>query len=445
MRYLLVGGAMRTVPVICCVLLASVSFASAQQPASPPTYADVLRSPNDLNLTILYVDHLIRAGRLNSAAAQLERVLLVQPEADQVRLLYVAVLFRLDDMVGAKREVEVLKRRNLPEGLLDELASYDEAVGQRMDPTRFGATIAVGGRYDSNRNFDPASSDGLLFGVPVDMPGDPEPDAAGVVSASVYGEHDLDSQTFRRIYFSADLGTIEQADLTEYTLSYARIQTGFDVVLGRFNIQTTARVGGYAQEHDLFQREAGGNIRVLTGVSDRLKVFSDFDGVMQWYDETELSPGSEMRTGERLKFGGGFIFDGSDRFQTLFAARFMDKAAEVEQYAYDGLELEARAQYLLPKGQFVAGRVIYANFQFDAPDPVYSPTITREDDYLAAKATYGVPLGTLAGWAGVDLQPFVGRVVFQPSVEYVLQDSNIPNFEYENIGGEILLVQRFAF
>jgi len=63
----------------------------------------------------------IAANDLSGAASTLERALLVNRNADDVRALYAVTLCRLDDPQGAAVEIDLLKGRNIPPEFATEL------------------------------------------------------------------------------------------------------------------------------------------------------------------------------------------------------------------------------------------------------------------------------------------------------------------------------------
>ena len=73
-------------------------------------FEEILAAPNDLQLNLDYARQEVKSGRLQQAAAALERLLLIKPNWDSVRLFYGVVLYRLDDMGGAIRELSLLGR-----------------------------------------------------------------------------------------------------------------------------------------------------------------------------------------------------------------------------------------------------------------------------------------------------------------------------------------------
>jgi Flp pilus assembly protein TadD len=77
------------------------------RPEREVTYEDVLANPDNIDLNFAYAQVQIARGDLKNAAATLERILLIEQDLPRVRLLYAIVLFRLDNLDEAERELHL--------------------------------------------------------------------------------------------------------------------------------------------------------------------------------------------------------------------------------------------------------------------------------------------------------------------------------------------------
>lgn len=170
------------VPKLSVVTLLCLSFATVVPLSHAQTAdaglkiseQDVYNNPNDQDLNLNYAVQEIRRGEMLNAAAALERMLYFNPDWHSARLLYAAVLYRLDDQKSALRELSLLKnielnpdqastyKRYLAEfkkPLTDLTVSSDSnperkrsagkgPIGKRYDP--FSATVTLGVRVDNN-------------------------------------------------------------------------------------------------------------------------------------------------------------------------------------------------------------------------------------------------------------------------------------------------------
>src|SRR6185503_627584 len=85
----------------------------------------------------------------------LERILLRNPNLPRVRLLYAIVLYRLNAVAEAEREIDNVLKLNMDDGLRRELEYYRSEVKRAKQTTKFTAIVRFGWNYDTNRNAAP--------------------------------------------------------------------------------------------------------------------------------------------------------------------------------------------------------------------------------------------------------------------------------------------------
>jgi len=96
----------------------------------------------------------VDSGRVSLGVLSLERVLLVDPNNDLVRLELARAYFSLGEYQRAKEEFEEVKKRQPPAGVLSTIAIYLDAIKEkegRYKPV-YGAYIELGIGYNSNVN-----------------------------------------------------------------------------------------------------------------------------------------------------------------------------------------------------------------------------------------------------------------------------------------------------
>ena len=114
--------------------VATVGVAAAQD------FDAVLAAPDDIELNLEYARRAADAGDLNGAAGALERVLIADPNRHGTRLLYAVVLFRLDDLQGARDQLDLLEPVALTPLQRAEAARYRARIERSRSTTRFSAT-----------------------------------------------------------------------------------------------------------------------------------------------------------------------------------------------------------------------------------------------------------------------------------------------------------------
>jgi Flp pilus assembly protein TadD len=98
--------------------ISSSAFAHGA-PNDPDALTDASRVPET---GVSLARQQITDNDLLAAAATLERVLLLHPDAATARLLYASILCRLDDRAGAEFEITLMKGRAAPDEARNEVA-----------------------------------------------------------------------------------------------------------------------------------------------------------------------------------------------------------------------------------------------------------------------------------------------------------------------------------
>jgi len=96
----------------------------------------------------------VDSGRISLGVLSLERVLLVDPNNDLVRLELARAYFALGEYQRAKDEFEEVKKRQPPAGVVATVNTYLDAIKEKQGRYKpvYGAYIELGAGYNSNVN-----------------------------------------------------------------------------------------------------------------------------------------------------------------------------------------------------------------------------------------------------------------------------------------------------
>ncbi len=133
------------------------------------TYADVLRDPDNIALNYRFAQTQIRQGNIRGASATLERILLLDPQRPDVRLLDAVVLFRLDNLNDAERELLAVRDLPMRTELRSEVDGLLDQIGQRRKRLRAELLVNFGVQYDWNGNSAQYSNTRLFSDTPVSL------------------------------------------------------------------------------------------------------------------------------------------------------------------------------------------------------------------------------------------------------------------------------------
>lgn len=162
----------------------------------PVTFQQVLEDPDNIELNVRYALTQIRDGNVRGAGATLERVLLIRPDLAVVRVLFAIVLFRLDNLDEAERELVSLLELDLEPKLRRQIDQYLDQIASRRKKTIFTFAMNFATQYDWNRNASPKSEIRLAADLPTRTTGDSsrQDDLALNGLAQLSFEHDLGLQ-----------------------------------------------------------------------------------------------------------------------------------------------------------------------------------------------------------------------------------------------------------
>src|SRR5215472_408980 len=126
------------------VLMLAGGNTQARADSPPTTFDQVLTAPDDPQINLSFARQEANDGRLLNGAAALERILLAHPNAHGVRLFYAVVLYRLNDLQGAKRQLKLLEGVHLTPLQAAERDKYERLVEAGQSRTSLHGKV-VGG------------------------------------------------------------------------------------------------------------------------------------------------------------------------------------------------------------------------------------------------------------------------------------------------------------
>jgi hypothetical protein len=403
------------------------------------TFQDILANPNDPNLTFRYAQQQVADGDLKGAVGSLDRMLIQNPQLNEVRLFYAIVLYRLDDIVEAEAELARIDVEALPPGLKAEHGRYSGLIGQRKQATRYNASLGVGFEYDTNATAAPASGTVAVLGFPLGVAG--SVDDFGFIGTTSLG-------------FLHDLGRQQEADLAGQVTLYANEQAS---VAAQSNHSASGRLGAifrtsFAElspyleggnlwlSHDQFYTFGGVSLRAVRRIHQRFSGevrlryrYEDFDPIAESLTASD-------RTGHRydVSAGGTYRFAPGRSFN--FSATYTRKSAAMAFEAYEGISVDGALIVALFDRHFLQVQLSGGIRGYDAMDP-FIGLLAREDQYLRARFAYGVPVAAFLASA----PSILADIHLIPAFEIYRQQSNLPNFDFNNYKVSLMITKRFEF
>jgi hypothetical protein len=407
----------------------------AQNPGkSPPSidresdeipFEKILANPGGLDLNERFARQQIVAGDLRGAATTIERVLILAPGRDRTRLLYAAVLYRLDARVDAERELRVVLGRSAPDDVIIEARRYLKLIEGRKRKTHFDARIGVGYGYDENRNAASDADQNLFFGAPVLLNRDSrrQEDTHTVFSGGLGVTREFGGakpkKAFANLgYYRGEQTVVNALDLQAYSAS-----GGFILSFIGWEITPTVGVDHVSLSQSAYLRSLAAALRLSRKVRPRVLVWGELRRDDQKFMRTRLVATAQDRTGEQYDISAGVQWVATPRDRLGFSVAHRRKFARRQSLAYRRESLGIDYTRLLGRGTFLAAGL---SGQFDRYE-IADVTIAgfgRQDNAMIASLLYGAPLELL--WK--PLSGFLGTL----GVERFQQSSNIVNFDYSN-------------
>ncbi len=425
----------------------AVEFVEQQTPLLEElvTYDQVLADPDNLQLNFRYAKSQVARGDLLGSTATLERILMINPRMAEVHLFYAVVLYRLNNLEEAYRELSLLRKLEIPATIRKQ---FDDLVGQverRRRRTKWTTSVTTGFQYDSNRNSAASGKQRFASGVATDNTGTSRKrrDTSFLGVYSLEAEHDLGTQAGHLLlgsftYYLGEQTAVDDLDLESFSgdvgvrlktpwADFTPKLTGSHVLLARQSYQISGGV----------KLKAERNLTPRIGTSlEGSWTHEAFNGV------TENSAAPE-RTGdhETVDWTNTFLLSPSMQYELGLTYDYKD--AKAPYWAYWGYTMDHSLTWVLPKSQFLINSLSYERNMYNERDPAVSEQ-RRRDGILRYRLTYGLPASVILP------EKLVPRFITKDltAVTYYEQTrslSNIMNFTYSNSKFSVMLTKRLEF
>lgn len=404
-------------------------------PAGEPSYSDVLASPDDVDLSYRYAVVQIRKGELRGASASLERILMIQPQQANARLLRALVLYRLDNLDDARRELDTLKTLRLPPDLRSTANAYSREIDRRSKRTHFGGRVGLGFEHDTNRNSAPAEGKALFLDTPLQLTGDSlrRSDQSLVGLAGLDARHQLTGPSGHEVFGGYNYYRQDQRDVPTVDLSAHSINGG--ALLKAFGSRWSPMAGmdyvTLSRDTFLVNRFLGMN--VLRKLSTRLEGMVDFQYTYNDYRRTALAGALDERSGPEWTLNLGGTYEVRPTLSVFGSFGGLEKRAAKEYNAYTRYTATISPTWLLGRGFFL-NTALQASFDRYAKADTAISAKNRSDNLYRLRGTLGAPLAS---------RGTLGALVGTVSYEWYHSDSNIPNYSYDNTKLMMMMTYRW--
>jgi tetratricopeptide (TPR) repeat protein len=408
-------------------------------------WADVLAHPGDPVLGYRYAKALVETGRLEEAAAELERVLMLAPNQPQVSLDLGVLYYTLGYQQLAATYLRQAAESDLLEpALRDRARQYLVEAEKRSARSILSGNVSFGGRYQSNATggFEPELFSTLLG--PVLRPSNlvPRPDVNMFLGFDMTHRWDLNLQREAAIVTSFDSYLTRQTAPSFYNFSGLAVRSGVEFA-PLPEIMPSLRLYPYGLgtlvwlNDRYYNAGGGGGLQVNANLASSVQLSIATEGVSSSYHAAPHAPTAQLLTGSQqaviasLGYGVnetlGLVLEGATRL-------FNTQRAYLSFVEYE-LTLGSTLLYPSPVAlgstrQWRAGASVSHYWRlYGGPDPLVDPGTVLNQSEWRFRISNEIPV--MERW-----------LLFQ-RVEYWTTTGNIKNYDQNNLLALIGLTKRF--
>lgn len=395
-------------------------------------------------LSFQFVKLAIEVGDLRGAIAALERVLLINPSLGNIQLELGVLYLRVGNPQLAQEYLrKALRSPGMPDAVRSRAERFLLLAEAGVTRHLFTGSLFLGGRYDNNANAAPGSREVRVGGQTANLDeGDTGRDDYSLVGLG----------NFRYLYALQDqAGNEIETNLLLFSQRYAR---SHEIHLGSISWDVGPRFYlGPLLNPDLFIRPFvlasylwvgdeqylatyGGGIDFRKFFSSTLYGDATFSVAQQNYQDTRLRPTVSDRTGPLL------AVDKTLTYQFMPATRISGRLGYARRFSKEsfesfhegGLTASLTHDYSAPFNLTVFAwssslSVGFRYTSYDRPDPSVDPDKRRRD-----------PRTDIILSNNVRLTEAFTLVL---TVQHTIDNSNLPNFKYDNTSGSLGIAYRF--
>lgn len=405
---------------------------------------DVYENPDDHDLSLEYAKQQIKRGEMLDAGAALERMLYAQPNWHSARLLYSAVLYRLDDQKAALRELTLLDGKDLNADQAATLERYKTAFQIPPRPSLMAQASAppLGPKKFLSYASDPADviKGSLTLAVRADNNAgnaltdesfgfDNQGDVSAVVDAQLRFRQPISEGGDVTLHGNARAlirrhETFSRADYGVYDLGVGLSKKVND---SRMGIDIDVRRVNVGKEKYLIQ--GGPRVSVSSRVSEKTRVTASLSAYAQNYDALSFAALEDERDGVKTSLQVGILKKIKDSQRLNIVVGYDTKSADIGAFAYDGPIVGIGFENRLNNDLMFKANARLRQLNFN--NSLDSSVDERKDTRLAARTSLGLPIRNILPSA-TDQDAYI-----EFGVNYNNRDSNIQTNDFENLGGDI--------
>lgn len=407
----------------------------AQQEA---LFQAMLQAPDDLEIMFNHALTSIELQDYEAAISTLERMLIFNPALNRAKVELGAAYFKLGAYENARYYFEdALASGDAPPEVIGRVNRFLDEIDKRTQKTGFFGVATVGVTYSSNANLGPNDSEILAFNRVAELADEFIASQDIGIRTAVYGSHfyDLDQPDGDLWQTDATFYSVHYLDETAGDIDTVQLRTGPRLSLDNENfgpkIRPFIEFDALRSNNETTYATIGVGAEYTDTLNERINIFASAHSAWREY------------------FQGRNGFDGSTHNVTVGARYAVNKNLAVIGSVYAETDLTRDAS----NTNYEAGARLNASLNYDSgydfTDRLWSVSGYAQVAYREYEAPIDEVLDTRTR-RDYDFRAGVSHVFHfregwfaQADADFLLRDSNLPNFEIDNIGVTLSIGRSF--
>lgn len=385
-------------------------------------FSEVTQRPDDLDLNFKYAQLATKLGKYDEAIAAYERMLIVNPSLNRVKLDMALVYMKSGSYAQAKKLFEDVMAQNPPQTVQDNINRLMAVVRQAEKKHHLSGSITIGFNSDSNASASPATGAVDLFGVSVPLDGSSQAASDDHRFASVTATHTYILPSKNRHTWSTS-GTVyktHQSSIGTLDLTVYSVKTG-----PTFNIpKLKTKIGmdvGYNDTHlarRTYLQSLNESIKIDHFITPKVAVNLSWQHEKRRFKNTESATTYTLRNGHANEQKLGITVTPTKNDVLTAGVTWRQEMTKTKYNDNRQKSLNVSYTHLFPEDYFLNTSATLKNSQYKGIDTLVNPTTVRDDFERNFSLTFGKKL--------------FDDYTITTSYQWRNIDSNIQNYAYKN-------------
>ncbi len=432
--------------VVAAWLAAGLGAPAAAQSVDPALQAEIqsvfqelFRDPGNAGLTYRYAQLQIQAGNYEAAVAALERLLLVAPNAPVLQYELGVLYYRMGSYEAARTYLtQAQASPDTPPEIKQRIAAFLQDADRRTSRHQFTGSVTVGARYQTNANLAANSRTVQASGVIVNSPDEPRDDFSAIVLGRLTHVYDFRTNDQTAWVSNVLLYGSRYADTSTANLFLGEIYTG-----PRFQFLPRWRPGATIRPYfitnmvglddESYSYTFGGGLDLSVPFGTRWAVELSYQFRSIEYNNTSSQPTASILTGNENLLRSRLVYQVTPGSAILgeLSGRFVDTRSSSFDFDEFGVGVTYTQDYRAfgSRPWNITGSFNFYRRNYDAPDPVVSPTVSRRENEYRLSLANVIPIAE--NWFLVQ------------QVDGLIIDGNLPNYDRRDLSVTVAVRWRF--